>query len=190
MVKSTATQFVSCQAQATRLLMCTNTATSSSSLRIYLSLNWKTCLPYCMLHQVSKHLHWTFKKTSGKLKMLEKIRPSLTVYSAHVIYQSMIVSLMLYYDTAILELPESWLAKFCNLESWARKIILNGLNYDKTEFKMCDFGSTCIFNTYVLVFKSLNGLSCRPFKGLFQMTNHQQNTRTNCSSLVLPKLKL
>ena len=60
----------------------------------------------------------------------------------------------------------------------------------QAEFKMSDFGFTCTFNKSVLVFKSLNGLLCEPFKGYFQMTNHQQITRNNHNSLVLPKVKL
>ena len=41
-----------------------------------------------------QHLHKTYKKTSSKLKMLKKIRSSLTVQSACMIYQSMIVPLI------------------------------------------------------------------------------------------------
>ena len=58
----------------------------------------------------------------------------------------MIVPLLLYCDMAILELSESWLP---------RRIILNSLNYDKVEFKMCGFGSTCILTHLFWSFRIL-----------------------------------
>ena len=136
-----------------------------------------------------QHLHKTFKKTSSKLKMLKKIRSYLTVQSACMIYQSIIVPLMTYCDMVTLDLPESWLSKFFNLENRAKKIIANGLsNNDLNNIR--DFYLTRIFNTVMVVFKVLNGLSCEPFIDYFQIMSLQQNTRNNDFCLWLPKVKL
>ena len=137
-----------------------------------------------------QYLHRTFKKTSSKLKMLKKIRSSLTVQSARMIYQSMIVPLMTYCDMVTLNLPESWLSKFVNLENRAKKIIANGLSIENGDLNIRDFYSTRIFNAVIVVFKSLNGLSCEPFNDYFQIMSHQQNTRNNDYCLRLPEVKL
>jgi hypothetical protein len=121
-----------------------------------------------------QYLHRTFKKTSSKLKMLKKIRSSLTVQSARMIYQSMIVPLMTY----------------CDMENRAKKIIANGLSIENEDLNIRDFYSTRIFNAVIVVFKSLNGLSCEPFNDYFQIMSHQQNTRNNDYCLRLPKVKL
>ena len=78
-----------------------------------------------------------------------------------------------------LNLPESWLSKFVNLENRAKKIIANGLSIENDDLNICDFYSTRIFNAVIVVFKSLNGLSCEPFNDYFQIMSHQQNTRNN-----------
>ena len=138
-----------------------------------------------------QHLHRTFKKTSSKLKMFKRIRSSLTVQSARMIYQSMIVLLMTYCGKVTLDLPVSWLTKFVNLENRAKKIIANGLSIENDDLNIQDFHhSTCIFNAVMTVFKALNGLSCEPFNDYFQIMRHQQNTRNNDHCLRLPKVKL
>ncbi len=89
-----------------------------------------------------------------------------------------------------LNLPESWLSKFVNLENRAKKIIANGLSIENDDLNIRDFYSTRIFNAVMVVFKSLNGLSCEPFNDYFQIMSHQQNTRNNDYCLRLPKVKL
>ena len=69
-------------------------------------------------------------------------------------------------------------------------MIANGLNLVNDELKMRDFCSPRISNAVVLVFKSLNSLSCDPFNGYFQRIHHQQNTRNSDYCLHLPKVKL
>ena len=61
----------------------------STTLYVYLGVKLDPMLNF------GQHLHKTYKKTFSKLKMLKKIRSSLTVQSACMIYQSiMIVPLM------------------------------------------------------------------------------------------------
>ena len=90
-----------------------------------------------------------------------------------------LVPLMTYCDMVTLNLPESWLSKFVNLENRAKKIIANGLSIENDDLNIRDFYSTRIFNAVIVVFKSLNGLSCEPFNDYFQIMSHQQNTRNN-----------
>jgi hypothetical protein len=137
-----------------------------------------------------QYLHRTFKKTSNKLKMLKKIHSSLTVQTARMIYQSMIIPLMTYCDMVTLNLPDSWLSKFVNLENRAKKIIANGLSIENDDLNIRDFYSTRIFDAVMAAFNALNGLSCDPFNDYFQIMNHQQNTRNNDYCLRLPKVKL
>ena len=70
------------------------------------------------------------------------------------------------------------------MENRAKKIIANGLSIENDDFSICDFYSTRIFNAVMVVFKSLNGLSCEPFKDYFQIMSHQQNTRSLITIIV------
>jgi hypothetical protein len=76
------------------------------------------------------------------------------------------------------------------LENRAKKIIANGLSIENDDLNIRDFYSTRIFNAVMVVFISLNGLSCEPFNDYFQIMSHQQNTRNNDYCLRLPKVKL
>ena len=71
------------------------------------------------------------------------------------IYQSMIAPLMTHCDMVTLDLPESWLSKFANLENWAKKIFANGLSVENNDLNIRDFYSTHIFNMVMVVFKVL-----------------------------------
>ena len=94
---------------------------------------------YIIMLNFDQHLHKTFERTSSKLKMLKKIRSFLTVLSPCMVYQSMIVPLMTYCDMVTLDLPESWLSKFVDLENRAKKIIANGLSIEKDDLKIRAF---------------------------------------------------
>ena len=71
----------------------------------------------------NQQLQNVFRKTSGKLKLFQKIRSSLTIHAAETIYQSMTIPLMTYCDLIYLDLSESSLTKFQHLETRAKNIL-------------------------------------------------------------------
>ena len=108
----------------------------------------------------NQHLNLVLKKAARKIKVLKKVRSSLTLHAAQAVYQFMIAPTMTYCHFVYLELPNSCLAKFQLLENQAKKVFLNGLSDESVELKIRDFKSSCIYDTAILVFKSINNLSC------------------------------
>ena len=82
------------------------------------------------------HLLNTYRKASGRLRLLKRIRPSLTVQSARSIYQSMILPVFSYCNTITLDLSESFTQKLRNFEDRASRIIFNGLNNAHVNLKI------------------------------------------------------
>ena len=110
-------------------------------------------------HSFNQHLNCVLKKTAGKMKVLKKVRSSLTLHAAQAFYQFMIAPTMTYCHFVYLELSNSYLAKFQLVENQAKKVILNGLRNESVALKIRDFKSSCIFDSAIMVFKSINNLS-------------------------------
>ena len=60
---------------------------------------------------LSHHLLNTYRKASGRLHLLKRIRPSITIQSARSIYQSMILPVFSCCNTITLDLSESFTQK-------------------------------------------------------------------------------
>ena len=71
------------------------------------------------------HLLNTYRKASGRLHVLKRIKPSLTIQSARSIYQSMILPVFCYCNTITLDLSEFFTQKLRNFEDRANRIISN-----------------------------------------------------------------
>ena len=138
----------------------------------------------------NQHLNCVRKKAAGKIKVLKKVRSSLTLHAAQAVYQFMIAPTMAYSHFVYLELSNSYLAKFQSLENQAKKVILNGLRNESVALKIRDFKLSCIFDSAIMVFKSINNLSCDLFNGYFSTLSHQRSTKNNGIGIALPKVKL
>ena len=84
----------------------------------------------------NQHLNCVLKKAAGKIKVLKKVRSSLTLHAAQAVYQFMIAPTMAYGHFVYLELSSSCLAKFRSLENQAKKVILNGLRNESVALKV------------------------------------------------------
>jgi hypothetical protein len=125
----------------------------------------------------------SYKKASGRLRLLEKLRPSLTLEAAIKVYLSMIIPLLTYSGTVHLNYTKTQLQKLSSIENRARKIILkdgnlpNILNQIKKE--ACAYVRKCI-----------DGDVCQNYKSYFELITHTNNTRNNNISLRVPNVKL
>ena len=133
----------------------------------------------------NRHLNLILKKAAGKIKVLKKVRSSLTFHAAQAVCQFMIAPSITHCHFVYLELSNSCLAKFQLLENQAKKVILNGLSDESVELKIHDFKLSCIYDSAILVFKSINNLSCDLLMDILTLSQ-QRSTRNNGISIALP----
>ena len=72
---------------------------------------------------LDKNFNSSYKKACGRLMLLRRVRPSLTIKAAQAIYDSMIVPLLKYTGTVHLQYIELQLQKLSSFENRASKIL-------------------------------------------------------------------
>ena len=116
----------------------------------------------------NQHFEKVYKKTSGRLKLLRRLRSYLTVESAYSIYSMMILPLLTYRSTV----------KLCH--SMTQKKMLKSLERRAstiTEVNVPSVLSLINKEACCLVKKCLSGDVCTNFNDYFVVNNHRQNTR-------------
>ena len=121
-----------------------------------------------------------YKKASGRLRLLAKVRPSLNQKSAEQIYGMMVTPLLTYCSLLNLKLTETQKKMLKSIEKRASRLVNKPVNSFETEIKKC-----CL-----QVKKCLDKNTCSPFKTYFQVNEHSMNTRNRNLLLKLPKVKL
>lgn len=138
---------------------------------------------YLTLHE---HMHKIYKRSLTRVKLLKRIRHTISPTIALKIYKVMIQPIMTYCSTLYLGLPPTQINKLQKVHEKAMQIvdtdteippILEGIN---TMFKR---------KAAVEVFRCLHKLGPGHFDDYFTKTAHTYNTRGNDSSLQLPKIK-
>ena len=123
-----------------------------------------------------------YKRASGRLRLLGKVRPFLTQKAAKYIYTMMILPLLLYCSLLHLKMTDTQKKSLKSIENRASKLInkceLPSIE-DQIKKKCC-----------VVVRQCLNGESCNPFNDYFEINNHTIRTRNQSLLLVLPKVRL
>jgi len=136
---------------------------------------------------VDQHLNFSqnfdkvYKKASGRLKLLQRLRSYLTRESAYSIYSMMIVPLLTYRSTVKLCHSETQKKMLKSLESRATTI---------TGVKVPSVLSLINREAYCLVKKCLLGNVCVNFNDYFVVNQHRQNTRNGGFLLKIPKVRL
>ena len=130
-----------------------------------------------------RNFNSVYKKASGRLRLLAKLRPSLTVEAARKIYISMIIPLLTYSGTVHLNFNNTQLDKLSSLENRASKIISTNVLlpniYQQIKKEAC-----------IHVRKCLDGDTCSNFRNYFEVIEHKNNTRNNRMLLRVPRVKL
>ena len=129
---------------------------------------------------LQKHLEAMYKKSSGQLKLLAKIRYLLSPNIAESIYNAVILPRILYCLPIMLSLPRSREAKLQSLHDRTFRICnvntpWNSLSTIKQQRAACE------------VFKCINNIGESHFK--FERTNHGLNTRRNHTSIKLQRIR-
>ena len=127
-----------------------------------------------------------YKKASGRLRLLRKIRSHLTSGSCGLLYQSMIIPILTYCATAHLKKSQGQLEKLAYLHRRATEIIKS----NETSKKIKSPSDVIKLKALQTVRKCLDGSTCSNFNGYFQVVNHHKNTRNNGLLIKVPRLKL
>ena len=131
------------------------------------------------------HLDITCKKAAGRVNLLRRIRRSIDMSTAIVIYNAMIMSFFTYCGSIGLRWPESKVKQLHSIEKQSINII----------------NSRCPPNTYLRVPNIENQLKksvckivfgcqmCEPCKYYFERAKHEKSTRNNNHTGKLPLMK-
>ena len=139
---------------------------------------------------LSHHLLDTYRKASGRLRLLKRIRPSLTIQSARSVYQSMILPVFSYCNTITLDLSEFLRQNVRNFEDRANRIISNGLDNAHVDLKIPSILRVRDYNACLLAFKYINNMTCDNFKSYLSLNYHEKTTRNNGKLVRVPKIRL
>ena len=128
----------------------------------------------------------TYKNTSGRLRLLRKIRSHLTSGSCGLLYQSMIIPILTYCATAHLKKSQGQLEKLESLHRRATEII----NSNVSPKKIKSPSEVIKVKALQTVQKCVDGSTCSNFSDYFQVVNLYKNTGNNGLLLKVPRLKL
>ena len=126
----------------------------------------------------------TCKKASSRIKLLSRVRHTLTPHVAETIYKTMIRPILLNYDSTIVG-SKSAITKLQSIQERAYNIV-----YGKSTLNQwSSIPSLCQRTVLINVFKEINGISTVTVPSSFERVSHSKNTRTNNKNLKLPAVK-
>jgi hypothetical protein len=125
-----------------------------------------------------------YKKASGRLRLLRKIRSHLTPVSCGLLYQSMITPILTYCATSHLKKTKSQLEKLESIHSRATDIISSEIISRKIKSP----SEVIKIKALQSVRKCLDGSTCSNYNNYFQILSNR--TRNNGILLKLPRLRL
>ena len=124
----------------------------------------------------------SYKRCSGRLRLLSKLRGSLTDAAALRIYQAMILPIMTYAGIVKLNYNKSQLTKMTSLDNRAKEVI--GTK------NLPLIWNTIKKRSISVVRKCLDKDVCENFQGYFEVNTHNLCTRNSGTLLKLPKVRL
>lgn len=133
---------------------------------------------------MNSHFEKTYRKASGRLNLLAKLRNQMDTTTALMIYNSMILPVITYCNIIQLKETDTKLKKYMSFEKRAIRIIepqeksnIHTIK-DFRKRSACEFVRRCIDNNI-----------CSNFHQYFQVISHSISTRNNNSSIRLPAFK-
>ena len=135
---------------------------------------------------LGKNFDKRYKKAAGRVRLLQRVRPYLTVTAAERIFEMTISPLLTYCCLTKLSLTQTQKNFLQSIENRASRLIY-GMNNDK---KVIPINHQRYTKACLIVRKCLNNNLCSPMKNYFQVNDHTKNTRNQNSLIKLPKLRL
>ena len=133
-----------------------------------------------------EHIDSAYKKASGRLYLLKRIRPQVTADAAIKVYKSMILPIFTYCSILTSNYTKSFEEKITSFERRSYRIIYNRAkihDIDKISIRTLQKRRLC-----VLVFNCINGNVCSNFEKYFELMSN--NTRNSNKLIRLPNVKL
>ena len=125
----------------------------------------------------------SYKKASGRLNLLMKMRRFLNIEAATKIYEMVIMPILTYGSLISLKINRTQQQKLQSIERRATQII--GGNTIVPSIEGTIKKRACVF-----VKKCLMKSTCKSFANYFVINNHTANTRNRNQLLILPKVRL
>ena len=132
-----------------------------------------------------EHTSAAYRKATGRLYLLKRIRPYLTVEAALTIYKTMIIPIFTYCSIVTSISNKTHNEKIKRFEKRAKEIIYgpNIPRKNTTTIELLGRKRLCL-----QVFNCLSGNVCENFKSYFELTNNE--TRNKNKLIRLPVIKL
>ena len=125
------------------------------------------------------------RKASGRVSLLSKVRPYLTVEAAEKVYNAMIAPIFLYCCIINLQLTATQRRSLEKIEERSSRIIfLNG------EKRVPSIYSERSRRACLVVRKCTDNVVCSPMKNYFKLNEHAVRTRNQGILVRIPKIKL
>ena len=137
---------------------------------------------------MSDHLEKVLKKATARIKLLARMRKSMSMLAAKSVYSAHVLPTILYCSTAVLKISDTMTQKFEKLQEKAQKIIYYQANQNR-ENRFCSILNQKKLKAACLIFKCLHGTSIPAFSSYAEEINHNYKTRNNNASLRLPLLR-
>ena len=129
----------------------------------------------------NKNFESVFKKASGRLKLLKRLRGYLTQESALVIFKMMILPILTYRSTVKITFTKTQKDRLKSLQCRASVIV----GQEVPSVTQVIYREACI-----LVRKCIAGDVCSNFTDYFTVNKHSQRTRNSGYLLKMPRVKL
>ena len=137
---------------------------------------------------MNEHLQKTLKSAAARIKLLKRMRTSLTSHAAESIYKAIVLPKMLYCSTPTLKISDTMGKKFENLQARAIKIIHHHSEFDQEHGYMTIFNQKK-FKAGILIFKCLQGTTIPNFASYAERVSHNYGTRGNKATLRVPRVR-
>ena len=137
---------------------------------------------------MKEHLQRTLKSVAVQIKLLKRMRQSLTSNAAELIYKAIALPKMLYCSTPTLKISEILGRKFEKIQARAVKIICPYPEYDQGHKYMTILDQKK-FKADLLIFKCLQGTNVQNCACYGERVNHKCGTRRNKATLLIPRVR-
>ena len=127
-----------------------------------------------------------YKKASGKLRLLAKIRSYLDQATAATIYHSMILPTFTYCGILQLKYTNTQMSRLSSLHTRALKIVSGDVRPNQKLTSVVNANKT---RACKLVRKCLERETCEQLQNYFTLQEHERQTRNNNYTLKLPRIK-
>ena len=136
---------------------------------------------------LAKNFQKCFKKASGRLRLLSRVRHLLTPYAAHTLYKAVVLPIVTYCASINICSTDTQKRKLESIKNRGERIINRNCKYvaNLTSIHEIQKKHFCM-----LVFKCLNGKMNEHFHNYFEVLISNSQTRNNGISIRLPRVRL